>query len=132
MIATSRIYPIRQQADLQLALDELLGERIVPDNFLGIQQQYRHEIYGYSKLIERGRSSIQAAPAQYEEVDIGLCETVKCLKNGLWSLRDAGTPYVVVLAQTDDYGRGASLVLEVAVPPGEHGAPHCTRVFSAI
>ena len=30
---TSRTFPIRQQANLQRALDALLGERRVPDNF---------------------------------------------------------------------------------------------------
>src|SRR5688572_10551538 len=43
MIATSRVYPLRQQADLQKALDDLFGERRVPENFLGVHQQYRHE-----------------------------------------------------------------------------------------
>ena len=33
--ATSRAFPLAQQADLQRALDALLGERRVPENFLG-------------------------------------------------------------------------------------------------
>src|SRR5579875_2412556 len=68
MLATSRIFPSRQQADLQLALDELLGERRVPETFLGLQSQYRHESVGYSKLLEQGRSPTEIAPAQFEEV----------------------------------------------------------------
>jgi ATP-dependent protease Clp ATPase subunit len=42
MLATSRTYPLRQQADLQKALDDLFGERSVPRNFVGIRQEYRH------------------------------------------------------------------------------------------
>jgi hypothetical protein len=132
MIATTRTYPIRQQADLQLALDTLLGERTVPNNFLGIYQQYRHETAGFARLIEQGRNAARAAPPQYEEVDIGRGETVRCLKNGLWLLREAEVPYVVVLTQTEDYGRGSSLTLEVAVPPGDRGVAICTRVFEAL
>jgi hypothetical protein len=90
MIATSRSFPLRQQADLQNALDDLFGERRIPENFLGVHQQYRHELLGLSKLLEQSRSAIEAAPAQYEDVDIGAGETVRCLKNGLWLLRDSG------------------------------------------
>jgi ATPase family associated with various cellular activities (AAA)/ClpX C4-type zinc finger len=131
---TSRTFPIRQQADLQKALDGLLGERRVPENFVGFQPGYRHESLGYSKLAEQGRSAIEIAPAQYEEVDIGRGESVRCLKNGLWFLRnDASEPYVVVLSKVpEDYGRGQNLILEVATPPGERGIALCTQVFEAL
>ena len=132
MFATSRTYPLRQQADLQRALDDLFGERRVPENFVGVHQQYRHEILGFSKLLEQSRNALEAAPAQYEDVDIGAGETVRCLKNGLWLLREERGPYAVVLAQNDDYGQGGNLVVEVAAPPGELGAALCTRVFDAL
>src|SRR4029450_8830642 len=40
LLATSRSFALRQQADLQAALDELFGERVVPQNFVGIRAQY--------------------------------------------------------------------------------------------
>ena len=132
MIATSRTYPLRQQADLQKALDDLFGERRVPENFLGVHQQYRHEGSGFSKLLDQGHYPVEAAPAQYEDVDIGAGETVRCLKNGVWLLRDRGAAYVVILAQQEDYGRGSDMIVEVAAPPGEVGAELCTRVFDAL
>jgi hypothetical protein len=132
LIATSRTYPLRQQADLQKALDDLFGERHIPDNFVGVHQQYRHEMLGFSRLLEQGSNAIKAAPAQYEDVDIGSGETVHCLRNGLWLLRDEAGAYAVVLAQHDDYGRGGDLVLEIMAAPGEHGAVLCTRVFDAL
>ena len=133
MHATSRTFPMRQQADLQQALDQLFGERRVPETFVGIQAQYRHEAIGYSKLLDQSRSSIEIGPPQYEEVSIGREETVRCLKNGLWLLRDDDAcPYAIVLTQLEDYGRGASLTVEVAVPPGEHGVALCSRVFESL
>jgi hypothetical protein len=132
MIATSRVYPLRQQADLQKALDDLFGERRVPENFLGVHQQYRHEALVFSKLLDQSHYPAEAAPAQYEDVDIGAGETVRCLKNGLWLLRRHDIAYVVVLAQQDDYGRGGNLIVEVAVPPGEAGAEVATHVFDAL
>jgi hypothetical protein len=132
LIATSRTYPLRQQADLQRALDDLFGELKIPDNFVGVHQTYRHEILGFSKLLEQGSNAVKAAPAQYEDVDIGAGEMVRCLKNGLWLRREEGGPYAVVLAQHDDYGQGGNLVLEIMAAPGEHGAALSARVFDAL
>jgi hypothetical protein len=132
MLATSRNFPSRQQADLQLALDELLGERRVPETFLGLQAQYRHEGVGFSKLLEQSRGVTEIAPAQFEEVDLGQGDAVRCLKNGLWLLRDGELPYVVILAQVEDYQGGQRMSLEVATPPGEQGAAVSARVFDAI
>jgi hypothetical protein len=132
LVAASRTYPLRQQADLQMALDCLFGERRIPENFVGVHQQYRHEILGFAKLLEQGRSAVEAAPAQFEDVDIGAGETVRCLKNGLWLLRDELGPFAVVLAQHDDYGRGGDLMVEIMAEPGERGATLCTRVFDEL
>ena len=132
MLATSRTYPLRQQADLQKAVDELFGERQVPKNFIGINQQYRHEVVDFSKLLEQSHSIVEAAPAQFEDVDIGGGETVRCLKNGLWLLREDRGPYAVVLSQHQDYGRGSHLSVEVAAPPGDFGVELASRVFDAL
>ena len=131
LLATSRTYPLRQQADLQGALDDLLGERRIPQSFVGIRQQYRQEVVDFSRLLDRSHGAVEVAPAQFEDVDIG-GDTVRCLKNGLWLLQDDTGPFAVVLSQTEDYGRGASLNVEVAVPPGGAGAERCSCVFDGL
>jgi hypothetical protein len=132
MNATSRTFPIRQQADLQQALDSLLGERLVPDTFVGIHARSRHEVAGYPTLLERDRGRVEIAPPQFEEIDIGHGDNVRCLKNGLWLLRDGDEPYAVILSQLSDYSGGQSLTLEIAVPPGAAGAAICSRLFDSI
>jgi hypothetical protein len=131
MLATTRMYPLRQQADLQTGLNALFGERSVPHTFIGIRQNYRHEVVDFSKLLEHSHSPIEAAPAQFEDVDIG-GETIRCLKNGLWLLRESRGPYAVVLSQHDDFRGGSNLAVEVAAPPGELGIELCSRVFDAL
>jgi hypothetical protein len=131
LIVSSRTYPLRQQADLQMALNDLLGARRIPENFVGVHQQYRHEVLGFSKLLEQGHNKVEAAPALYEDVDIGRGETVPCLKNGLWLLGEGGSAYAVLLALNEDYGRGG-LVVEIMAAPGEQGAALCTRIFDAL
>ena len=64
--------------------------------------QYRHEVTDFAKLLEQSHTAIEIAPAQFEDVDIGGGETKRCLKNGLWLLRDDRGPYAVVLSQHDD------------------------------
>jgi hypothetical protein len=131
MLATSRAYPLRQQADLQAALDDLFGERQVPQNFVGIHQRYRQEVVDFTKLLEQAHGAIEVAPAQFEDIDIG-GETIRCLKNGLWLLKEERGPYAVVLSQHDDYRGGSNLLVEIAAPPGELGVELCTRVFDAL
>jgi hypothetical protein len=130
--ATSRTFPIRQQADLQQALDDILGERTVPGNFVGFQPVDRHDPVGYSKLLDQGRRPVEIAPPQYEEVEIGLGETVRCLKNGLWLLTDGAEPYAVVLSKADNFGRGQTISLEVAAALGEQGIALATRLFEQL
>jgi ATPase family associated with various cellular activities (AAA) len=132
LFATSRSFALRQQADLQAALDELFGERAIPQDFVGIRAKYRHETADFSKLLEEGHGAIEVAPAQFEDVDLGGSETRRCLKNGLWLLRDERGPYAVVLSQQENYGQGAFLNVEVAAPPGEPGAEQASRVFDAL
>ena len=52
-------------------LDELFGEREIGVNFVGVQPEYRHESVTFAKLIERRRSAMQAAPAQFEDAASG-------------------------------------------------------------
>jgi hypothetical protein len=132
LLATSRSFVIRQQADLQAALDELFGDRVVPQNFVGIRAQYRHETTDFARLLEQSQSALEVAPAQFEQVDIGGGDTRQCLKNGLWLLRDDGGPYAIVLSQRDDYGQASFLNVEAAAPAGDFGAELASRVFDAL
>lgn len=131
MLATSRRYPLRQQADLQAALDEVLGERRIPDNFVGIRQQYQADAVDFARLLDRTHGTMEIAPAQLEDIDIG-GETVRCLKNGLWLLRDDRGPYVVVLSPSSEYGQSSHMNVEVAAPAGEIGAERCAKIFDAL
>jgi hypothetical protein len=132
LIVTSRTYPLRQQADLQRALDDLFGERRVSNNFVGLYQEHSHQPLSFSKLLNQARNAVEAAPAQYEDVEIGARETVHCLKNGLWLLKDKLEAYAVVLAQNDNFGRRGDLILEIATAPGEAGVALGTRIFDAL
>jgi hypothetical protein len=79
-------------------------------------------VVDFSKLLETTGGAVEVAPAQFEDVDIGFGETVRCLKNGLWLLRGGAAPYTVVLSQHQHYSGGTNMAVEVAAPSGETGA----------
>ena len=132
VLATSRVFPQRQQADLQLALDALFGERKVPENFIGLQNRGRHEAVTFTRLLDRDRGAFEIAPAQFEEIDIGRGEVIRCLKNGVWFLKEGDLVYIVVLSYQEDYQGGGTLTVEIASPPGDAGAALCTTVFNSL
>jgi ATPase family associated with various cellular activities (AAA)/ClpX C4-type zinc finger len=132
MQATSRGFPIRQQADLQLALDDILGLIDMPNNFVGILAPHRHEVTDYAKLLEQSRNAVEIAPPQYEEVDIGRGETVRCLKNGLWLMHEQGQPLAIVLSKVEEYSGGANMHLEVIAPPGQAGVAASAHLFGKV
>ncbi len=133
LLTTSRSFPIRQQADLQKALDDLLGERRIPENFVGVFMRYGgYESLTFARVLTDSRGDVQAAPAQYEEIEIGRDETVRCLKNGLWLLREGDMPYVVVLGISGRHGEAENLSVEVVASPGDAGLALCERIFGAL
>lgn len=130
-IATSsRVFPRHMRADLQRALDAscLAGASKV----VGIHSQYHHESLRFSALMERGHQPKSIAPLQYEAVDIGEDEPVKCLANALILGEAGGTPTAVLVAQQYDYGEGGGFNVELAVPLGEAGARFTRDFFDGL
>lgn len=70
--------------------------------------------------------------AQYQDVDIGEGDPVKCLNNGLWLNREGDLRYAVVLSFHREYGREAGTCVEIAVPAGEKAAAFVQRCFAEL
>jgi len=60
-------------------------------------------------------------PPQYEDVDIGDAEPVRCLKTGLWFLEESGIRYVVLLAPAERYGQTTGVQFQIGVPNSVEG-----------
>ena len=88
------------RADVQVAIDRLFAS---PIRFFGIHEQYRYETVNIAALTRDGRNAIAVAPAQYQDVDVGESDPVKCLVNGLWLCRIGGLRYAVVLSSHREY-----------------------------
>ncbi|PBB87882.1 MULTISPECIES: ATP-dependent Clp protease adaptor ClpS [unclassified Mesorhizobium] len=130
IVATSRQFPGHMRADVQVALDKLFSTS--PIRFFGLYEQHRYETLTYAALTKDGQYAVTISAAQYQDVDIGEDEPIRCLTNGLWLNRDQDLPYAVVLSFHREYGREAGTCVEIAMPAGEGGVALVNRCFSEL
>lgn len=130
LVATSRQFPGHMQADVQAAVDNLFGTAAV--RFFGINERHRYETLTIAALTEFRRNADTIAPAQYQEIDIGEAEPVKCLDNGLWLCLADDLHYAVLLSAYRDPGREKGIRIEIAVAAGTDGAEFVRQRFSEI
>jgi hypothetical protein len=97
---TERKFPFRMRADLQRAITRLFDASANVSHFCGVRVQYTHEGIGlHHCIVETEHSPAVSIPPQYEEVDIGEEQPVRCLKNGLWFVEQDGCKFTCCLAQ---------------------------------
>lgn len=130
IVTTTRQFPGHMRADVQLAIDELFPT--APIRFFGIHEPHRYETLTFSTLSQDGRGAASLVAAQFQDVDIGEDEPVRCLNNGLWLRREEDLRFAVVLSAHREYGQTAGTCVEIAVPIGEAGAALVRRCFKAL
>jgi hypothetical protein len=114
---TSREFPGRVGADLQLALDRLEGNGFEAPHFWALRQG-GGPVCDFTTLYTRDRRNPPTpVPPEYNEINIGEEEPVRCLKFGLWLLRHEGTHFLVMLDTQNHRG----IHFQVAVSKGEAG-----------
>ena len=130
LVATSRQFPGHMRADVQAAVDNLFGATAI--RFFGIHERHRYETLTIAALTEFRRGADTIAPAQYQEIDIGEAEPVKCLDNGLWLCLAGDLRYAVLLSTYREPGREMGIRIEIAVPAGTAGAEFVKQRFFEI
>jgi hypothetical protein len=110
-----RRFPFRVRADLQRAIDQLFGEQVTVQHFCGVRREYSHEGITLSDcLVSSEHNPALSVPPQYEEIDVGDAEPVRCLKNGLWFLEQSRSRFVVLLAPVGHYGDTTGVGFQIA------------------
>ena len=130
VVTTSRQFPGHMRADVQVALNKLFSAS--PIRFFGLYEQHRYETLTYAALTKDGQYAVTISAAQYQDVDIGEGEPIKCLNNGLWLNREGDLRYAVVLSFHREYGHEAGTCVEIAVPAGEDGVEFVQRCFTEL
>jgi hypothetical protein len=122
-----RRFPFRVRADLQRAIDRLFTSEAAILHFCGVRKEHAYEGINFSGLLVDGHSPAVSVPPEYEQVDIGEDEPVRCLKNGLWFLEERGCRYAVLLSPAGHFGQVTGMQFQIAVPNDADG----TRITQA-
>lgn len=131
---SERKFPIRVRADLQRAVELILGETKGLLHFCGVRQEFAFEGMSFAGLLTAGwmRSPI-ISPPEYEEIDIGEERPVRCLKAGLWLLDQEGSRYAVLMSPA---GVNAMCItgtsFQVATADDERGAAIAESLFKKL
>ena len=112
---SERRFPFRVRADLQRAVDRLFSAETVVSHFCGVRKEYSHEGIVLSDcLLASDHNPAVSVPPQYEEIDIGDVDSIRCLKNGLWFLRQGENRFVVLLAPVGQFGQVTGIQFQIA------------------
>ncbi len=125
LVVTRRDFPHWMRPDLQKALETLFGG-LANSRFCGARLRNQDFVFRLSDLAEAGEG-IVAGPAEYQDVEIGEAQSVRCLTRGLW-LGERDDARFTVLLDVRDAHRGVRARLEIAVGPG----PKPARVAAQI
>lgn len=126
---SERKFPYRVRADLQRAIERLFTNGTTVSHFCGVETDYCGDGIKFTQLVVDLHSPALSVPPQYEEVDIGEVEPVRCLKNGLWFLHDAGHKYMVLLTPAGHYGQTTGIQFQVATVNGQEGTKKTQAFF---
>jgi cell division protease FtsH len=115
LTVSERRFPFRVRADLQRAIDRLFTAAVTISRFCGVRKEYMTEGLTFAALLLEGHGAAVAVPPEYEDVDIGEEEPVRCLKNGLWFLEEKGSRYAVLLSPAGrPYGEPSGMQFQIA------------------
>jgi hypothetical protein len=123
LVISKRLFPLHVTADLQLVLNEVLGDRDFV-RLAGLHQAHNYEGMNFASLLNTDEhSEVAVGPLIYHDIEIGSDEAVPCLDSGLWLgvEPESGEPFAVVLGSSAGYSPNPKKSVEVAVPDTPQG-----------
>ncbi|MBN9121793.1 MAG: 26S protease regulatory subunit [Planctomycetes bacterium] len=106
-------FPSYDRANLHLTLQELLAASDPPAALVGVLVE-RYSGLSLAKLARKETAkSFQEGPVQYADVQLADEQKLACVKQGLYTFREAGRPLALLVAEEDTYRSEKGL--EVAV-----------------
>jgi hypothetical protein len=114
LTVTARQCPFRVRADLQRAIDGFFTGKAKVLHFGGILHRSAHEALDLSSLmVPSMHEPPSSVSPEYEEMDIGEEESVRCLKNGLWLIEEEGSRFAMLFGASSHFGRRSGLQIQV-------------------
>lgn len=133
IVTAIREFPARMRADIQAALEALRAGPLKDARQFGLAKRYSHDKLTFAQLLEQDRDAVKIAPMRYMEVDVGEDEPVRCIENALWLATANDVRHAILLSlKPSHYGEASTIVIEVAVPPGDGSAKIASDYFSLL
>lgn len=134
IVTAIREFPARMRADIQVALETLFSGPLKDARGLGLAKRYSHDRLTFSQLLEQDHHhAVKIAPMRYMEVDIGESEPIRCIENALWLATTNDVPHAILLSlKPSNYGEASTIVIEVAIPPGDRSAEIAGEYFKLL
>ncbi|HEX7328658.1 MAG TPA: ATP-binding protein [Casimicrobiaceae bacterium] len=114
LVVTRRDFPHWMRPDLQRGLEALFA-RLGNSRFYGARVRDDDLAFRFADLAEAG-DGIVAGPAEFQDIDVGEAQPVRCLTRGLWLGERDGVRFAVLLDVSEAYRVRARV--EIAVGPG--------------
>jgi cell division protease FtsH len=124
-----RQFPIRVRADLQRALDQLFEDTSKVSFFCSVGQVLAYNELSWTDCLS---DAVKAAPPQYEEINVGDEQPTRCVKNGLWLLREGRSRYLVFLAPAGQFGRASGMKVGIATVNNPEGVQIAQLFFRQV
>ncbi len=129
LVVTRHDFPHWMRPDLQKALEALFAG-LKGSCFFGARVRDHDFAFCLADLAEAG-AGIVVGPAEYQDVDIGEAQPVRCLTRGLWLAKRDDARFALLLEVREAY-RGVRVRLEVAVAPGDTMARVAARIMGEL
>jgi energy-coupling factor transporter ATP-binding protein EcfA2 len=121
--AVGQKLPVVERANLQLAIDELIASSSA--ELLGLPAEIG-QYGGFSLQVlvsDNFRGPKHASPPAFEDVPVGVGETMRCVVAGLWLVTHQEKPAVIGVHPSEQHGPGAAEVrVEVVADTQETAA----------
>ncbi|HEY7657935.1 MAG TPA: ATP-binding protein [Burkholderiales bacterium] len=129
LVVTRHDFPHWMRPDLQKALEALLAG-LEGSSFCGARVRNHDFSFCIADLAE-AEAGVVPGPAEYQDVDVGEAQPVRCLTRGLWLAEREGVRFALLLEVREAY-RGVRVRLEIAVAPGDTPARVAARIMGEL
>lgn len=112
---SERRFPYRVRADLQKAIENIFSNWATIIHFCGVKQSYPHGGISLSScLLPNNHNPVESVPPEYEEIDVGDEQPIRCLKNGIWFLTQSDTKIIVMFSAVESYNGPTAVQFQLA------------------
>lgn len=127
-----RQFPYRVRADLQIAVNSIFMEQEGVLKFVGVTKYDSFLGIDFASLTTNDHSPARTTSPEYEEIDIGEDQPVRCLKNGLWLIERKKVRCAVLMAPAQIHGQTNGMSLFIGTPKGEQGRSIVEELFRIV